>query len=236
MVISNVWTVRCKKNLYVLTVGVPSLSRRAQHTVSIKDTVSELEDAHASSRCWSQPLGGLRADLRACSTPPTLILFLSPVLLFFFFFFQIRQKHSTKSTHAQLTKESALKLTFSSQSCCPPPGESQHFHRILSIFPRCVSWKPDSIKKKTKKPQNTADLKSNECESEEQLQIRTRLHQGHSLVWTRSCAQFCRTDSSTTKTLRLGERSRDVDGNFNNKCLWEVGPEYILYTEVFTTN
>ena len=79
--------------------------------------------------------------------------FPEPRAPFLFFFFQIRQKHSTKSTHAQLTKESALKLTFSSQSCCPPPRESQHFHRILSIFPRCVSWKPDSIKKqKTKNP------------------------------------------------------------------------------------
>lgn len=57
--------------------------RRAEHT-SIEVRVSELEDSHTSSLC--RP-GGLSADLKVCSTPPTLSLLLSPPI-------RIRPKHS----------------------------------------------------------------------------------------------------------------------------------------------
>lgn len=51
--------------------------RQAEHT-SIEVRVSELEDSHTSSLSHSVARRGLSADLKVCSTPPTLSLLLSP--------------------------------------------------------------------------------------------------------------------------------------------------------------
>ncbi len=94
--------------------------------MSIEDTVSELEDQHI--------LTLLASTLRAQGRPESLFYSshtnsaleaLAP--------FQIRQKHSIESSPARLTKESALKSTYSTQSCYPPQGSQRAFTNLENL-------------------------------------------------------------------------------------------------------